>query len=157
MDAVAALAERLPRRVRGPLPGLIAALPFTLLRTPVRHASRGLHVVEITFFRYFVALFFMLPCLLESCFAVLRTQRLRLHLMRCVMPMISRLGLFSALSMAPISMVTAPSVVSPVVASVVAILVLRERSGARRRVALPARQRSDVRALPTLLRFRTPP
>jgi uncharacterized membrane protein len=50
----------------------------------------------------------------------------------CVMLMISMLGLFSALTMSPISMVTALSFVSPVFASVVAILVLRERSSARR-------------------------
>lgn len=48
------------------------------------------------------------------------------------MLMISMLGLFSALTMSPISMVTALSFVSPVFASVVAILVLRERSSARR-------------------------
>ena len=48
------------------------------------------------------------------------------------MLMISMLGLFSALTMSPISMVTALSFVSPVFASVIAILVLRERSSARR-------------------------
>jgi len=131
MHAVTALAERIPRRVRGLLLGLIAALSFTLLHTSVRYASRELHVFEITFFRYFIALFFMLPGLLGSRFAVLRTQRLHLHLIRCVMLMISMLGLFSALTMSPISMVTALSFVSPVFASV-AILVLRERSSARR-------------------------
>lgn len=132
MHAVTTFVERIPRRVRGLLLGLIAALSFTLLHTSVRHASRELHVFEITFFRYFIALFFMLPGLLGSRFAVLRTQRLHLHLIRCVMLMISMLGLFSALTMSPISMVTALSFVSPVFASVVAILVLRERSSARR-------------------------
>jgi drug/metabolite transporter (DMT)-like permease len=132
LDAVIALAERIPRRARGLLLGLIAALSFTLLHTSVRYASRELHVFEITFFRYFIALFVMLPGLLGSRFAVLRTQRLHLHLIRCVMLMISMLGLFSALTMSPISMVTALSFVSPVFASVVAILVLRERSSARR-------------------------
>ncbi len=132
MDAVTALAERIPRRLQGLLLGLIAALSFTLLHTSVRYASRELHVFEITFFRYVIALFFMLPGLLGSRFAVLRTQRLRLHLIRCVMLMISMLGLFSALTMSPISMVTALSFVSPVFASVVAILFLRERSTASR-------------------------
>jgi hypothetical protein len=121
LNAVTALAERIPRRARGLLLGLIAALSFTLLHTSVRYASRELHVFEITFFRYFIALFFMLPGLLGSRFAVLRTQRLHLHLIRCVMLMISMLGLFSALTMSPISMVTALSFVSPVFASVVAI------------------------------------
>jgi drug/metabolite transporter (DMT)-like permease len=48
------------------------------------------------------------------------------------MLMISMLGLFSALTMSPISMVTALSFVSPVFASMIAILVLRERASARR-------------------------
>jgi len=132
LNAVTALAERIPRRARGLLLGLIAALSFTLLHTSVRYASRELHVFEITFFRYFIALFFMLPGLLGSRFAVLRTQRLHLHLIRCVMLMISMLGLFSALSMSPITMVTALSFVAPVFASAVAILFLRERSTASR-------------------------
>ena len=38
MHAVTALAERIPRRVRGLLLGLIAALSFTLLHTSVRYA-----------------------------------------------------------------------------------------------------------------------
>lgn len=111
---------------------MIAALSFTLLHTSVRYASRELHVFEITFFRYFIAPFFVLPRLLGSRFAVLRTQRLHLHLIRCVMLMVSMLGLFSALTMSPISMVTALSLVSPVFASAVAILFLRERSTASR-------------------------
>jgi hypothetical protein len=78
MHAFTALAERIPRRVQSLLLGLIAALSFTLLHTTVRYASRELHVFEITFF-YFIALFFMLPGLLGSRFAVLRTQRLHLH------------------------------------------------------------------------------
>ena len=94
MGAVTALAERIPRRVRGLLLGLIAALSFTLLHASVRYASRELHVFEITFFRYAIALVFMLPGLLGGRFAVLRTQRLHLHLIRCVMLMISMLGLF---------------------------------------------------------------
>jgi len=107
MHAVTAFVERIPRRAAGLLLGLIAALSFTLLHTSVRYASRELHVFEITFFRYFIALFFMLPGLLGSRFAVLRTQRLQLHLIRCVMLMISMLGLFSALTMSPSSLLAA--------------------------------------------------
>jgi len=132
MGALVVIAEWIPRRVKGMLLGLVAALSFTLLHTTVRYASRELHVFEITFFRYFIALFFMLPGLLSSRLEVLRTRRLHLHLIRCVMLMISMLGLFSALSMSPIAMVTALSFVSPVFASVVAILFLRERSTASR-------------------------
>ena len=124
MDALVAIAERIPRRVKGMLLGLVAAASFTLLHTTVRYASRELHVFEVTFFRYFIALFFMLPGLLISRLEVLRTRRLHLHLIRSVLLMISMLGLFSALSMSPIAMVTALSFVSPVFASVVAILFL---------------------------------
>jgi len=136
MHAFAALADRMPRRVKGMLLGLVAAASFTLLHTSVRYASRELHVFEITFFRYFIAVFFMLPGLIGSRFAVLKTRRLHLLLIRCVMLMISMLGLFSALSMSPIAMVTALSFISPVFASVVAILFLRERSTPSRWLAV---------------------
>lgn len=136
MGALVAIADRIPRRIMGMLLGLIAAASFTLLHTSVRYASRELHVFEITFFRYFFALFFMLPSLIGTRFQVLRTRRLHLHLIRCVMLMISMLGLFSALSMSPIAMVTALSFVSPVFASVVAILFLRERSTLSRWLAV---------------------
>lgn len=66
MNAVTALAERIPCRVRGLLLGLIAALSFTLLHTSVRYAPRELHVFEITFFRYAIALVFMLPGRIEE-------------------------------------------------------------------------------------------
>jgi len=103
MGALVVIAERIPRRVKGMLLGLVAAASFTLLHTTVRYASRELHVFEITFFRYFIALVFMLPGLVTSRFEVLRTRRLHLHLIRCVMLMISMLGLFSALTMSPIA------------------------------------------------------
>ncbi|WP_418319877.1 DMT family transporter [Piscinibacter sakaiensis] len=138
MAELAGLFERIPRRAKGMLLGLIAALSFTLLHTTVRYASRELHVFEITFFRYFIAMFFMLPGIVNSRFEIFRTRRLHLHLLRSVMLMISMLGLFSALTMAPIAMVTALSFVSPVFASVVAILLLRERSTVSRWLAVGA-------------------
>ena len=116
--------------------GLVAAASFTLLHASVRYASRELHVFEITFFRYFFALFLMLPGLLRSRGAVLKTERLHLHLIRCVMLMISMLGLFSALTLTPIATVTALSFISPVFASVAAIWLLRERSSLARWLAV---------------------
>jgi len=136
LRALAAHAERLPRRVKGMALGLVAAVAFTLLHASVRYASRELHVFEITFFRYFFALFFMLPGLLRSRGAVLKTERLHLHLIRCVMLMISMLGLFSALTLTPIATVTALSFISPVFASVAAIVLLRERSSLARWLAV---------------------
>ncbi len=101
MRALAALAERLPRRVKGMALGLVAAASFTLLHASVSYASRELHVFEITFFRYFIALFFMLPRLVRSRGAV-----------------------------------TALSFISPVFASVAAIVLLRERSSLARWLAV---------------------
>lgn len=128
--------ERVPRRVKGMALGLVAAASFTMLHASVRYASRELHVFEITFFRYFIALFFMLPGLLRSRGAVLKTARLHLHLIRCVLLMISMLGLFSALTLTPIATVTALSFISPVFASAAAIVLLRERSTASRWLAV---------------------
>ncbi|HRH86984.1 MAG TPA: DMT family transporter [Rubrivivax sp.] len=136
MQDLAALADRLPRRVKGMALGLAAAASFTMLHASVRYASRELHVFEITFFRYFIALFFMLPGLLRSRGAVMKTERLHLHLIRCLMLMISMLGLFSALTMTPIATVTALSFISPVFASAAAIVLLRERSTVTRWLAV---------------------
>lgn len=131
MHSLALLSERLPRRLKGMALGLVAAASFTLLHASVRWASHELHVFEITFYRYFIALFFMLPGLLRSRGAVLKANRLRLHLIRCVLLMVSMLGLFSALSMTPIATVTALSFISPVFASAAAIVILCARGSSR--------------------------
>ncbi|MCW5656852.1 MAG: DMT family transporter [Burkholderiaceae bacterium] len=138
MASLRALSELPARRAKGMALGLVAAASFTLLHASVRYASRELHVFEITFFRYFFALFFMLPALLRSRGAVLTTERLHLHLIRCVMLMISMLGIFSALTMTPIATVTALSFISPVFASAAAIVLLRERSTPTRWLAVAA-------------------
>jgi len=133
---VTGLLSRIPRRVRGMLLALIAAASFTLLHTSVRYASRELHVFEITFFRYFFALLFLLLGIVKSRFGVLRTSCLHLHLIRCVLVMLSMWSLFTALSITPLAQVTALSFIAPVFGTILAILILKERSTLSRWLAV---------------------
>ncbi len=133
---VSSLLLRIPRRVRGMLLAMVAAASFTLLHTSVRYATQELHVLEVTFFRFFFALLLLLPGVVRSRLKVLKTSRLHLHLIRCVLVMLSMMSLFTALSITPLAQVTALSFIAPVFGTIMAILILKERSTLSRWLAV---------------------
>ncbi|MCG8382846.1 MAG: DMT family transporter [Gammaproteobacteria bacterium] len=121
--------EAIPTSVRGILLALIAALSFTSLHTAIRYTSQELHVFEITFFRYLLSVPIILPLLLRSRFTVLKTNCFHLHALRCFFLLCSVAGLFTALSLSPLSQVTSLTFLAPVLGAAFAILFLQEYAG----------------------------
>lgn len=122
--------------MRGALMMLVATAAFSGMHASIRAASTGLHPFEIAFFRNFFALFVLLPILARTGFAVLRTQRLGLYVLRGTLNTGAMLCFFFALSITPLVQVTALSFTAPLFATLGAALVLGEVVRGRRWAAM---------------------
>jgi drug/metabolite transporter (DMT)-like permease len=118
--------------LRGALWMCAAATAFALMITLVRHLTDGLHPLQVVFFRTAFGLLAMLPWLLRQGLGVLRTGRLRLHLLRALIGIFAMVGWFTTLSLMPLAEATALSFTAPIFTSVLAGLILGEAMRLRR-------------------------
>jgi drug/metabolite transporter (DMT)-like permease len=122
----------LPAPVRGALWMCAAATAFALMITIVRHLTDGLHPLQVVFFRTAFGLLAMLPWLLRQGIGVMRTEHLRLHLLRALIGIFAMVGWFTTLSLMPLAEATALSFTAPIFTSVLAVLILGEVMRLRR-------------------------
>ncbi|MFC6637308.1 EamA family transporter [Sulfitobacter sp. JBTF-M27] len=113
--------------LRGIILMCISTVAFSVMHGLVRFASEALPPFQIAFFRNLFGLAFLLPLLMRSRFAVLRTQRIGLHALRGVINIVAMLMFFTALSISPLAKVTALSFTAPIFMAVLAVLFLGER------------------------------
>ena len=125
-------AAGLPASVRGALWMCAAATAFALMITLVRHLTDGLHPLQVVFLRTAFGLMAMLPWLLRQGMSVMRTARLRLHLLRALIGIFAMVGWFTTLSLMPLAEATALSFTAPIFTSVLAVLILGEVMRLRR-------------------------
>ncbi|MCB9946559.1 MAG: DMT family transporter [Rhodospirillaceae bacterium] len=111
---------------------LLSTLCFSVMHASIRHMSASLHPFEIAFFRNLFGLLVVLPWFVRDGLAPLKTSRLRLHGLRAALNTVAMLSFFMALSLTPLTDVTALAFAAPVFATVLAILVFRETVGIRR-------------------------
>ena len=123
--------------------GLILAttICFSSMHGAVRHVAGGyldggLHPFEVVFFRNVFGLFVLFPWFARVGLGPLRTQRLGMHALRCLIQTVAMILFFTALSLAPLAEVSALSFSAPLFASLGAILFLGERVRVRRCSAL---------------------
>lgn len=105
----------------------LSTVAFSIMHALVRFVSEVLPPFQIAFFRNIFGLLFLLPLLMRSRFAVLRTQRIGLHALRGVINIGAMLMFFTALSISPLAKVTALSFTAPIFMAVLSVLVLGER------------------------------
>lgn len=105
----------------------LSTIAFAIMHGLVRFVSEALHPFQIAFFRNIFGLAFLLPLMLRSRFAILRTNQIGLHALRGVINIAAMLMFFTALSMTPLAKVTALSFTAPIFMAVLAILILGER------------------------------
>lgn len=113
--------------LRGILLMCISTVAFSVMHGLVRFVSEMLPPFQIAFFRNVFGLAFLLPLLMRSRFAILRTQRIGLHALRGVINIVAMLMFFTALSISPLAKVTALSFTAPIFMAILAVLVLGER------------------------------
>ena len=127
-----------PPAVRGVALMLVTTLVFTAMQVTVRHVAEDMHPFQVAFFRNVFGFAVLSPLIFSSGFTIFRTTKLRLHAMRAVLQTAGMLLFFTALTLAPLTEVVALSFTSPLFATVLAILILREKAGVRRWAALVA-------------------
>jgi len=113
--------------LRGIILMCVSTVAFSIMHGLVRFVSEVLPPFQIAFFRNIFGLAFLLPLLMRSRFAVLRTKKIGLHALRGVINIVAMLMFFTALSISPLAKVTALSFTAPIFMGILAVLVLGER------------------------------
>ena len=109
---------------------------FAAMHGSIRYLSASIHPFEIALFRNVFAMVVVLPWFWRYGIAPLRTRRFGLHALRALFNIMAMLSFFYALSVTPLSEVTALGFTAPIFATVLAALLLREVVRARRWCAI---------------------
>jgi drug/metabolite transporter (DMT)-like permease len=109
-----------------------ASVLFGCMAITIRYATHQLHAFEVAFFRNFFGLLFALPILLRTGLSVLRTTKLPLYFLRCVIGLVSMLAGFWAIAHLPLAQAVSLTYSSPLFVTIGAVLVLGEIVGIRR-------------------------
>ncbi len=113
-----------------------AAFLFASSHAAIRHLTGDLHPFVVAFFRNFFALLAFAPWFAKHRLSGLQTNRLGMHLVRAVINTAAILLWFTALSMIAFADATALSLTGPLFAVGGAVLILGERVGYGRWLAL---------------------
>ena len=105
---------------------LLAALCFAGMNGVIRYLATDLHPFVLAFFRNFFGLAFMLPWILRSRGAGLKTDRLGLHFIRALIGLTAMLGWFWALVHMPMAEAVALNFTMPLFTTLLAIPLLGE-------------------------------
>jgi drug/metabolite transporter (DMT)-like permease len=124
--------DALPGNLKGMVYALISGMTFATISGMVRHVSAEVHPFEIAFFRFFFGFIVLLPVLMRTGLAPLRTKRLGMHLIRVALGAVATLAMFYALSVTPLAQVAALGFTMPIFATVLAIIIFRDVVGIRR-------------------------
>ncbi|MDE2664675.1 MAG: DMT family transporter [Acidobacteriota bacterium] len=123
-------------RISGALLMALATLLVTGMVICVRMVPGRLHPFQLAFFRNFFGLAALVAWQAGSGPAILKTRRLRLHLGRGLFNLLAMLAFYSAVFITPMASIAALNFTSPLFASLLAILVLKEPFRLRRLVVI---------------------
>lgn len=113
-----------------------ATFCFVAMQSMAKHVGQTLPPLEVVFFRNLFGFAALAPLFLRHGIAPLRTSRLGLHTVRAAIQGVGMMCFFTGVTMIPLNTVTALSFTAPLVGSLLAILILREKVRARRLAAL---------------------
>lgn len=134
--AARGLTDSRPSNLRGIVLMLCATLLFTVMGVCARAASERIHPFEVVFFRLSVGVVLLLPLLVSHGLKPFHTQRFGLHLWRAILHVVEMLIYFTGLAMIQYAQVQALTFTTPLFASLLAVLILRERIAGRNVAAL---------------------
>lgn len=114
--------------VNGPLFMLISCILFSIMGGLIRYLSlMDLHPFMSAFFRTLFALIFLIPTFHKVGINGLKTTRLKLHMFRGMVSAIAVITSFYAVTVIPLANATSYSFAAPVIATVLAVIFLKER------------------------------
>ena len=116
---------------------VLAGCGSTIMNAIIRHGAAELHPFQVTFFRAFFALVFMLPWLWRNGgLGALRTPKLGYYTLRAAVAAVSMLTWFYGIAFVPLATATALNFTAPLWATIGAALVLGETVRRRRWTAV---------------------
>lgn len=115
---------------------VVATMCFVAMQALIRQLGGELPPFEVAFFRNLFGFLVIAPIFLRHGVAPLRTKRLPLHALRGTLQGLSMMAFFTGITMAPFAEATSISFSGPLFATVLAVVVLRERIRLRRILAL---------------------
>ena len=121
-----------PAPVQGALYMAAASFGFSVMNVAIRSAAEELDPLQITFFRNFFALLFMLPWLWQVGAAGLKTAHPGLHLWRAVIGLAAMCLWFYSIALLPLAEAVALNFTVPMFATLGAAIFLGEIVRARR-------------------------
>jgi len=96
------------------------------MHAAIRLVPGGMHPFQIAFFRNVMATVYLVPVQAAHGFATLRTERIGMHFLRAVFNLVSMLAFFKGVLITPLADVAALNFLAPLLASGLALTVLRE-------------------------------
>ena len=128
----------LPGNVRGSLIVLGASLVSVVMTAFIKQVGQSIPVFEILFVRQILVAVIISPVLVKNFDSVLKTKALRLHLLRGALSMVAMTTGFTAVVYMPLAEVTAITFVRILFTTVLAMVILKEVVGIRRRASIIA-------------------
>ena len=113
-----------------------STIALSMMHASVRYLSADLHPFVIAFFRNLLAVLFLLPIIARHNFLVMKTMHMKWHVLRASLNVVAMLMFFYALSITELAVVQALGFTAPLFATILAMLLLREKVRLRRWIAL---------------------
>ncbi len=115
---------------------LFASVNFAILNTLVKYLSEEYHLSQIIFFRSFFAVLLILPFIIKSGIKTLKTNSIKLQLIRCSLAVLAMYLWFYSISKIPLAEATAINFTAPIFGAIFAIFLLKEKIKYRRIIAI---------------------
>lgn len=117
---------------------LVSSATFACTNAMIQHIGTEVHPFQVVFFRNFFSLMCLMPWVVATRFAVLRTGRVGLYATRSLTSLASMLTWFYGLTVMPLPDATALNFTMPLFAAMGAALFLKEKVRFRRWAAIAA-------------------
>ena len=115
---------------------IMALFMFTVMGICIRLSAAHLPVIEVVFFRNFLAVLILLPLIARAGCGSLRMKRPKLFFLRAAINAVGMFCGFTALTLIPLAQMTALSFTTPLFVTIGAVLFLGEVIRARRIAAI---------------------
>jgi len=135
-QAIAARWQTIPPFFKGVIFMIASGIAMTMMQAFIRKMSQELHPLELVFFRNLFALLILSPAFFRHGFGIMRTTKLRFHVIRGVFQVGSMILFFLGISMTPLAEVSALNFITPIIVTILAGFTLGERVGLNRWTAV---------------------
>ena len=106
---------------------LLASVNFALLNTLVKYLSEDFNLSQIIFFRSFFAIICIFPFIIKSGFHSLKTNSIKLQVIRCTLAVLAMYLWFYSISKIPLAEATSINFTAPIFGAIFAIFLLKEK------------------------------